>query len=327
MTSTVRSGSGSLASIERTDDERDAEQGADDEQRHDRVGHLERDVLAALMRQPVVAAAEPEHDEHDQRDHEDPDDHRRDQHAVPDLLDVAGLLGERRRQAAVHPHSPAPTDDGGRLGLLLLLGRLVVATACVAHDHAGPLGAIGAGPRLQRPADPVRRDVNDRRHEQTEICNDGRDVADRRPQRRGEDVLRAGERTARGRRSGPPTPIAVRPGRSRGRSRRWCSTRSCVNCVLEERPRVQQPEREPGHHHARPEQLGDRVAERCGPHGGKRRSDPSSQPMYQSGCAAVVTAPVRYGPYSQIGLICDEAAERGDHARRHRRTGPTDFAA
>ena len=41
---------------------------------------------------------------------------------------------------------------------------------------------------------------------------------------------------------------------------------------------------------------------------GMRRTPPSSQPMYQSGCAAVVASQARYGPYSHTGLICTNAA-------------------
>ena len=83
-------------------------------------------------------------------------------------------------------------------------------------------------------------------------------------------------------------------GRSRGRS-----SSSWLGVIvreprLEERPCVQQREREPGQHDAGPEQLRDRVTEDVdAPRREDTRSAPSSQPMYQSGCAAVLTAPVR----------------------------------
>ena len=41
---------------------------------------------------------------------------------------------------------------------------------------------------------------------------------------------------------------------------------------------------------------------------GIMRTAPSSQPMYQSGCAAVVASQGRYGPQSHTGLICTKAA-------------------
>ena len=42
-------------------------------------------------------------------------------------------------------------------------------------------------------------------------------------------------------------------------------------------------------------------------HGGNRRSEPSRNPMYQSGCEYDVAAAVLYGPYSQIALTWNSA--------------------
>src|SRR5438093_2233433 len=41
-----------------------------------------------------------------------------------------------------------------------------------------------------------------------------------------------------------------------------------------------------------------------GSNGRPIRNAPSSQPMYQSGCAGALTEEGLNGPYSQIGLIC-----------------------
>src|SRR4030095_17009321 len=43
---------------------------------------------------------------------------------------------------------------------------------------------------------------------------------------------------------------------------------------------------------------------RCRYTGGMMRNAPSIHPMYQSGCAAVVTADGENGPYNHTGLIC-----------------------
>ena len=40
---------------------------------------------------------------------------------------------------------------------------------------------------------------------------------------------------------------------------------------------------------------------------GVRRTAPSSQPMYQSGCEPAVTCDGVYGPYSQTGLMVTSA--------------------
>src|SRR3954454_9192281 len=63
----------------------------------------------------------------------------------------------------------------------------------------------------------------------------------------------------------------------------------------------------------------------CTRHAGKTRSAPSSQPIYQSGCAAVVTALGRYGPYNHSGLICARPPRAAVTATTPANR-PTDFA-
>ena len=45
-------------------------------------------------------------------------------------------------------------------------------------------------------------------------------------------------------------------------------------------------------------------------HAGASRSAPSSHPMYQSGCEAVLTAAGSNGPYSQMGLTWNRPPSR-----------------
>ena len=59
---------------------------------------------------------------------------------------------------------------------------------------------------------------------------------------------------------------------------------------------------------------------------GMRRSAPSSQPMYQSGCEAELTSAGSNGPYSQIGLICARPPSAAS-TRRGRKNRPTALAA
>ncbi len=49
------------------------------------------------------------------------------------------------------------------------------------------------------------------------------------------------------------------------------------------------------------------MPQKCDSKPGMIRTEPSSQPMYQSGWEPAVTSDGLYGPYSQTGLICSRA--------------------
>ena len=122
------------------------------------------------------------------------------------------------------------------------------------------------------------------------------DRVHRQVERGGDHVVAAGEEQHDVERQ-RATPIAVRTGRSRGRSRRWCSAWSLVKPRLEERPGVQQREGDAGQQR-RPGRTGSgsRSRRRGSPSGGMSRSAPSSQPMYQSGCEAELPSAGSNGP-------------------------------
>ena len=58
---------------------------------------------------------------------------------------------------------------------------------------------------------------------------------------------------------------------------------------------------------------------------GKMRSAPSIHPRYQSGWAGEDTVSARYGPYSQIGLICRRPPAR-ESTEKIPKNSPIDFA-
>ena len=205
---------------------------------------------------------------------------------------ACSVSGGASSDAARHRSTPGLARRSSALGRLVRRrspSPSCVAAAGVAHDRAGPLGAIRARPCCKRPADAPRHEVDDRRRDQRAHLQDGRDVADRDVERVGDDVLGAAEEQHGDERD------------RRGAGRRavgrvaWPVEQVVLAVVLREAALDPRHQEQPGEDHA-----GDEHAEYTRllimkpptrvSHGGNRRSDPSRKPMYQSGCEYDVAA-------------------------------------
>ena len=87
-----------------------------------------------------------------------------------------------------------------------------------------------------------------------------------------------------------PVPIAVRTGRSRGRSSKLWMRRSPVTQASRKGHEYNRPKVMPGNTTPGQNTSGMEYGPIFRNHGGASRNAPSSQPTYQSGWAAVVTA-------------------------------------
>ncbi len=189
MTSTTSSTSSSTSSTASTDTNVTANSTATISSGTDRVERLQRDVLVDLagQRGVVVAAAAAEAQQDDRQQHDDerrPTPRAASSEAVPDPLDVVGLLGERRRKAG--DHHVADLHRGS--SLLVVVGS-VVAAGGIADDAARTLGPLRPAPPAERAAQGPGDEVGDRRADHGGDLEERRDVADRDVERAGDDVL------------------------------------------------------------------------------------------------------------------------------------------